>query len=264
MTPYRPWDNAHRLLIVAVVILLTGTVSGQGQFGRFHLTGIVTDAVGEPLAGAEIAVEGRSGATVMTDARGAFEIPNLAAGAYAVRAGLPGFRTQTLRVVLPQGPMTPLKFVLRVGLLAYPHYVLSEPEVAIRRATAIARVRLDELAPLMNCAELDVISALHNATVIEVWKGELPEKIQIQETEAGSCTEEDGSMGAYGRRNSSYEIGAEYVVLLTGQRPRFGGLGAGDYVFPVRGETVSTNGFMGLPQTITLREFQLKLRHVLE
>jgi hypothetical protein len=160
--------------------------------------------------------------------------------------------------------MTPLKFVLRLGLLAHPHYVLPDPEVAIRRSTAIGRVRLDGLAPPMNCAEFDVISALHNATVIEVWKGELPKQIQIVETEAGSCVEKDHSVTTHGGRNTAYDIGAEYIVLLTGPGPRFDGLGDADYVFPVRGETVSTNGFMELPKTVTLREFQLKLRQVFE
>ncbi|MGH9220973.1 MAG: hypothetical protein ACRD1W_16830, partial [Vicinamibacterales bacterium] len=135
-------------------------------------------------------------------------------------------------------------------------------EQAVRRAVAIARLRLDEVAPPMACADVVVISALHNATVIDVWKGELPEKIQILETEAGSCIEEDRSVGNYGRAKSRYEIGAEYVVLLTGPGPRFGGLGDDEHVFPVRGETVQTDGFLGLNRNVTLRDFRLKLREL--
>lgn len=249
----------HCSLIVAVVIFLDATAAGQGQLGRVTLTGVVTDSSGSPLPGAQITVEGRDGQIVTTDSRGAFEVPNLSAGPHVVRAGLPGFRTRTLQVSLPVAPLT---FVLRLGLLSHPHYVLPDPEEAVRDASAIARVRLDALAPPMDCADLDVISAVHNATVLDVWKGQIPEAIQILESDAGACIEEDGSVAVYGRANSNYTISAEYIVLLSGTGPRFGGLGDGDHVFPVRERTVSTKGFFGLAATVPLRDFEARLRQL--
>jgi hypothetical protein len=76
------------------------------------------------------------------------------------------------------------------------------------------------------------------------------------------CVEEDHSLNSCGGTNSDYEIGAEYIVLLTGSGPRFGGLGDGERAFPVRGQTVTTNGFMGLGQTTALRDVELKLRQL--
>jgi hypothetical protein len=243
--------------ILAAIVVLSGSVAAQDLF---RINGIVTDTGGSPLPGAEIVVEGRAAPAVVADARGAFEIPNLPPGVYSVRVTLPGFRAQTQTVRLQGRLRRPIKFVLRVGTLITAQIPLLDPKDAARRADAIAVVRLDGIAPPLPCAELVVVSALHNATVLEVWKGKLPKQIQILETMSGSCLEEGRTVGALSGPGTRYPIGSDFIVLLSGRGTRYGGLGLGSYVFPVRDGTVSTDGFMGLADTMSLREFELEIR----
>jgi hypothetical protein len=74
--------------------------------------------------------------------------------------------------------------------------------------------------------------------------------------------EGDRTIDALSGPGTRYAIGSEYIVLLSGKRTKFGGLGLGSHVFSVRNETVSTDGFMGLADTMPLREFQLKIRQM--
>lgn len=245
--------------ILVAVILLGASVAGQGPFS---IKGVVTDVEGNSLPGAEITVEGRAAPVILADSRGAFEISNLPAGAYAVRATLPGFRPQTLSVPLQRRLRAPIKFVLTIAVLIEAPIPLPAPREALRRADAIALVRLEGLAPAVPCADLVVVSAVHDATVLEVWKGKVPAGIQILETGKGACLEGGRRVEALSGISTSYRVGAEYVVLLAGKGTRFGGLGLGSFVFAVDGQTVSTDGFMGLADTMALREFQLKIHQV--
>jgi hypothetical protein len=161
--------------ILTAIILLGTAVAGQELF---RINGIVTDTEGSPLPGAEIVVEGRPAPAVLADARGAFEIPNLPPGVYSVRVALPGFRAQTQSVRLQGRLRRPIKFVLQVGVLIEAQIPLLDPKDAVRQANAIALVRLDGIASPLPCAELVVISSLHNATVLEVWKGKLPKQMR--------------------------------------------------------------------------------------
>jgi len=227
-----------------------------------RISGVVVDTAGDPLPGVEITIESRADAKAVTDARGVFAIVDLQPGDYVVEASLPGFRRKRLPLSLPQQTSQPLKIVLRVSLFSEtPLYFVPEPRDAIRSAAAIARVRLDGFADAkIQCDDLVAIAAVHEATVIEVWTGTLPKSIQIWEDGIGSCMEEDGTMMSSYKQTSAHLIGSEYVIFLHGKPPRFGGLGDMSNAFLVTGSSVETNGFMGLPKTMILREFRQRLQ----
>ena len=217
---------------------------------------------GAPLPGAEIEVR-QTGQTAITDERGAFTISDIPGGRYDITATLPGFRTQALQASVPQLPADQLKFVLRIGLLAETHWVPFEPSEAVQTADAIAHVRLEGLTPSKpQCADIDTIVAVHNATVVSVWKGRLPAKIQIFEDDAGSCIEDDGSVLSLSRR-SAYPANTEYVVFLFGDAPPYGRLGPAASAFRVNGLIVNNNGFIeDLPDTVDLRVFRERLMRI--
>lgn len=228
-----------------------------------HLTGTVTDSGGHPLEGAEIRIENRDGVAATADARGEFTITGLAPGSYVVTATLQGFRTERQTVSLRDQETHNLKFVMRVGLFESPLYVMSSAPDAVRQATAIARLRLDGFAAnQVKCDDLSVIAAVRNAAVVEVWKGELAGSIQVWEDGIGSCVESDGSIVQSSNQASSYSTGADYIVLLTGSGPRFGGLGLGSRAFRIQGSLVETNGFLELPETIELHLFKQRLEEL--
>jgi hypothetical protein len=79
---------------------------------------------------------------------------------------------------------------------------------------------------------------------------------------SGSCLEGDRIVGALSGPGTRYAIGSDYIVLLSGKRTRFAGLGVGSYVFPVRDGMVSTDGFMGLATTMPVREFETKIKQL--
>ena len=246
-----------RSVVWAVALLCAAAAAAQPRFGSFSVRGIVADTSGGPIPGASVSVEGRDAAT--TDERGVFEIGDLAPGRYDVRATIPGFREQTLQVSVPQPPGTTLNYVLRVGLLSEPHWVRPTQYEAVGRADIIAHVRLDGVSPAkLKCADLSVGAAIHNATVIDAWKGELPDHIEIVDDDTGTCVEDDGSFVTSANK-SAYQAGAEYIVLLSRQGPRFGGLGPASYVFLVNGPVVKTDGFMGSLATMGLRDFEALL-----
>ena len=86
-------------------------------------------------------------------------------------------------------------------------------------------------------------------------------RIQIVEQDTGTCVEDDGSLNA-SPNESSYLAGSEYIVLLSDGGARFGGLGPAEYTFLVSGSIVKTNGFMGSPDSMSLRDFRTLLLKV--
>ena len=200
---------------------MVGAVAAQSAR---QISGIVTDISGNPLPEARLSVEGRTTLVVVADSRGRFEIPDLPAGVFTIRATLAGFRTQTQSVSLREQRRASIKFVMPIDLLIEAQMPLLEPAEAVRRAAVIARVRLDGLAPPIPCAELVVVSAVHEATVVEVWKGRVPSKIQILETGKDACVEGDRVVQAVSGIITSYRAGGDYIVLLSGKGTRFGGL----------------------------------------
>ena len=84
--------------VLAVLFVLPSLLFAQ----RGSIRGRVTDAAGGPLARASISAEG-SGLRAETDARGAYEIRDLAPGTYTVRVRLLGYVPQSTRVTVGPG-----------------------------------------------------------------------------------------------------------------------------------------------------------------
>ena len=240
------------------VALLASLLTAQGPL---VIRGIVVDGSGNPLPDAHITLDATSKSpAAFSDLAGAFEITGLMPGSHVVRVSLPGFRTQTRTVTLAAGQTSqPLRFVLEIGTLVEAHTLEPDPRAALRFAIAIAYVRLEGLLPPLSCSELTLVSNVHSASVLETWKGKLPAKIQLLEPGVGSCIEDGKSVTALSGLSSRYAKGAELIVLLFGQGPRFSALGQGSFVFSVREETVATGGFLNLEPEMPLRQFERRL-----
>jgi hypothetical protein len=246
--------------VLAAVLLVSGAASAQE---RHRISGEVTDTEGNPLPGTTIRISGSSLSTqVLSDDAGRFEMRELAAGTYAVEASLAGFRKDTQSVQLGSRRRTAsIRFKLRVGVLIEALFVVDEPRVALRKARAIALVRLEGIAPLESCTETTVISYLHHATVLDIWRGQVPRKIQISEPNRGSCVDGDRVVTALSGTVSSYPAGTDYVVLLTGSGKgnQYGTLGPAGYAFSVHDGIVTTGGFADLPDRMAVADFRQRL-----
>ena len=94
------------LVSVPLALLLSLKVSVAGDLNGaparpLELRGAIKDALGRPLAGAELRLEqgGRTTARAHSDSAGAFAFKQVAAGTYVVVANKPGFK-QTLEAVV--------------------------------------------------------------------------------------------------------------------------------------------------------------------
>lgn len=81
-------------LALVAVALMARSALGQERMsaGPFDLTGVVVDDRGEPLVGAFVALEGSDWGS-LTDARGRFVLPDMAAGRIALTAEQLGYAT---------------------------------------------------------------------------------------------------------------------------------------------------------------------------
>ncbi len=103
----------HTLWLVALAALTVGaSAPPSAQTGR--LAGTVTDAAsGAPLAGVNVALNNDRNAVTRPD--GQFEIPDLAPGAYTVRASAVGYEVARQSVTVRAGDVTRVALALTVG-----------------------------------------------------------------------------------------------------------------------------------------------------
>lgn len=94
--------------------LLAGANPVVAQQAGGAIGGRVTDAAGEPLAGARVSAEAGAGRTQVgtTDARGEYRLPDLPAGTYTVRVEKPGFRAVERRREVTGGAAVAADFTL--------------------------------------------------------------------------------------------------------------------------------------------------------
>jgi hypothetical protein len=99
------------LLFVAVALTLLvaipagAALAGQKESVAQFVTGIVTDALGRPIAHATVTLQssdGRMIAQTITDDRSLFRLPQGKAGTYALVTRRKGFKQGTMIIVLPQ------------------------------------------------------------------------------------------------------------------------------------------------------------------
>ena len=103
------------LVVSASVLALAGLGAQMivgGDVG--HMTGVVTDAGGVPLAGVDVKLSrgGRTARATVTNAKGEFSFLVLDPDRYEVTAALRGFRPATVRATITQGSTVELSLTL--------------------------------------------------------------------------------------------------------------------------------------------------------
>jgi len=134
-------------LATAPVLAQTGTV-----------TGVVQDASGQPLAGAQVAIEGTSIGGLSTDA-GRYLLNNVAVGDHDITVVLLGYATVTHSVTVLAGETTVRDFELQLTALSMDEIVVTATGEQRRReiGNAIAKIEtsmLAEVAPVTSFQEL--------------------------------------------------------------------------------------------------------------
>src|SRR5213080_253269 len=106
------------VLAVALVVLAAASAFAQGSTAS-SITGTVVDSSGAGVPGADITATNTANGTVfraVSSDNGAFTIPAVPTGTYAVNVALQGFKTAVMKdvVVSAAGPAS-VKAVLQVG-----------------------------------------------------------------------------------------------------------------------------------------------------
>jgi TonB-dependent starch-binding outer membrane protein SusC len=140
--------------LASLLFLLPLPLLAQGT-----LTGTVTEAgTNRALVNAQVYVVGTS-VGALTNARGQFTIPNVAAGAVALRAELLGFAGQTQNVTVVTGQTATVDFSLRQTTLALDQIVVTGAGAATERrrlGNTIATIDVGEpqTAPVSSMSEI--------------------------------------------------------------------------------------------------------------
>jgi hypothetical protein len=236
--------------------LLSGAVfalSAILQMPGSALTGSVVDPANMPVPGATVRVVGGGvSATAVSDRMGRFRVVDLAAGSYVVTVSLAGFRTQTLSVRVDPSAPQELMVTMRIGIAIEVLWIVPEPADAYRKADAIAHLRIDGTRRYGPCGDAWVVTSQHDASVLRVFKGRLPERMQLDQEAAGRCSERGQWHEGIER---PYRIGDEHVIFLTARPDGWGRLagGGGPRRFRRReGERQSRRARCAARQTFTM------------
>lgn len=126
----------------------TGTIRGT----------VTAEGTGQPLAGVQIFVEDTQQGT-LTNASGAFLIPNVAAGVHQVRAQLIGYRTSTRSATVAADQAASVTFQLGQSAISLDEVVVTGAGQATqvkKLGNTVATIRTDalETAPVANVSEV--------------------------------------------------------------------------------------------------------------
>jgi hypothetical protein len=106
-------------LRAALLICVLFAANGLAQVGiNATLSGSVTDSSGALIPGVGIAATNTAtgvASSAVTNEAGTYRFPSLQPGAYEVRASLPGFQTQTVRLTLGTAAQIRQNFALQIG-----------------------------------------------------------------------------------------------------------------------------------------------------
>ena len=233
------------------VVVVAAAAMLQLQIPAF--TGRVLDATDRAVPGATVRISGGGvSASAVTDGMGRFRIGGLVHGPYVLTVSLPGFRTQTLNVLVDSSTSADVVVKLTTGVLSEVLWVIPQPADAYRMAAAIAHLRIDGTRRSGPCGDAHVVTSHHDASPLRVFKGRVPATIQLHQEAAGRCSERGQWHEGIER---PYRPGEEYVVFLTERVGGFGRLAGPSLAFRVRGELVSLGGFAGVAGSLSLNEF---------
>ena len=143
-------------LAAALVLVTTPAVSAQGTG---TVTGVVTNgATGQPIAGAQVSVEG-TGLGQLTNNVGRYIILNVPAGQATIRAEFIGYGAETQTVTVGSGQSAVADFVLRSEAISLEGVVVTGTAGQARRkevGNSIAQINSDivETAPIQDVGDL--------------------------------------------------------------------------------------------------------------
>ena len=217
------------LEIVAVGVILAGCG------GSSHVTGRVGKLEDGPLAAARVTIDGvKTHRETLTDTAGRFEFPALTAGAYNLKAELPGYVMETRPgVAVGRGATATADFVLHPACLEEGSYVDGGLAWGLQAAQAVLHVRIgaSSAADRWIVNDLCVVGIDHTATVISILNmglgsGSIPRTIHIVK---------DGRT-PFGR-------GEEYVAFLRWEAAigRYRPIAGPIFMIPVRDDKVVWN-----------------------
>lgn len=149
------WRSGRALLGAAVVALLSTPAPAAAQGLQNAVVGDVKDSSGAALPGATVTVTNvgtQVERTTTTDSVGAYNVPSLVAGTYAVRVELAGFKTEVRNgVVVRTDAPTRVDFTLGVGQQT------EVVEVTADAAAQILRTEDASLGVVIGEAQIDAL-----------------------------------------------------------------------------------------------------------
>ena len=176
---------------VAILFAQNGSISGT-----------VTDADGNPLAGANVAVEGTSmgGATVGS---GAYLINGVSAGTYSVTASYIGYKSGTKSVTVSDGATATVDFTLSVD-------ALESSIVLVTGTRAAGRTSMKSPSPIDGFAEME-LRRQGNGDFTETLRNQVP---------SFNATPLTGDGSAFVRPTSMRGLPPDNILVLTNSKRR--------------------------------------------
>ena len=166
------------------------------------ISGTVTDADGNPLAGANVAVEGTpmGGATVGS---GAYLINGVSAGTYSVTASYIGYKSGTKSVTISDGATATVDFTLSVD-------ALESSIVLVTGTRAAGRTSMKSPSPIDGFAEME-LRKQGNGDFTETLKNQVP---------SFNATPLTGDGSAFVRPTSMRGLPPDNILVLTNSKRR--------------------------------------------
>ena len=166
------------------------------------ISGTVTDADGNPLAGANVAIEGTSmgGATIGS---GAYLINGVSAGTYSVTASYIGYKSGTKSVTISDGATATVDFTLSVD-------ALESSIVLVTGTRAAGRTSMKSPSPIDGFAEME-LRKQGNGDFTETLKNQVP---------SFNATPLTGDGSAFVRPTSMRGLPPDNILVLTNSKRR--------------------------------------------
>jgi len=158
-------SSAAAIALTVSAALLTAC----GGSGR--IAGTVNEVEAGPLANVQITVDGlKTHEQLKTDTKGHFELPNLAPGAYTLKAESSEYMSDTKQVTVARGAIANADFVLHPACLEEGSYVDGGLTWGLQAAQAILDVRFTAVSEPDRWIVNDqcVVGIDHTATVLSI------------------------------------------------------------------------------------------------
>jgi tetratricopeptide (TPR) repeat protein len=158
-------------IAVGTLALAALLLPAAPAFAQSVVRGIVVDAQGKPVPGAEIlfeAVDANRKMSGKSDNKGEFLQVGLQSGSYKITASKEGIGTETVTAPVRQGPNAPLKFTLMPASRAFASEAAAKMTDAQRQEAALVQKLAAEAQTLRASGQLDPAIAKFNELVAKV------------------------------------------------------------------------------------------------